>query len=106
MFLFDRKAVRFFRKDSHNWRKKADGKTVRETHEKLKVLCIPALLKHSLADLLTDASVMHQVGSVEMLNCYYAHADRNDGLQVSSTLESQAKVLLHAACYLLVPVRL
>lgn len=37
LFLFDRKAVRFFRKDKHNWRKKADGKTVRETHEKLKV---------------------------------------------------------------------
>jgi hypothetical protein len=37
IFLFDRKAVRFFRKDGHNWRKKADGKTVRETHEKLKV---------------------------------------------------------------------
>ena len=30
--------MRFFRKDGHDWRKKADGKTVRETHEKLKVL--------------------------------------------------------------------
>lgn len=29
--------MRFFRKDGHEWRKKADGKTVRETHEKLKV---------------------------------------------------------------------
>ncbi len=29
--------MRFFRRDNHNWRKKADGKTVRETHEKLKV---------------------------------------------------------------------
>lgn len=57
LFLFDRKAVRFFRKDNHNWRKKADGKTVRETHEKLKV------------------------DNVDMLNCYYAHADRQDGLQ-------------------------
>ncbi len=36
LYLFDRRAVRFFRKDGHNWRKKADGKTVRETHEKLK----------------------------------------------------------------------
>lgn len=35
--MFDRRAVRFFRKDGHSWRKKADGKTVRETHEKLKV---------------------------------------------------------------------
>lgn len=41
LFLFDRKAVRFFRKDNHNWRKKADGKTVRETHEKLKVSTFP-----------------------------------------------------------------
>ena len=40
IFLFDRKSVRFFRKDGHNWRKKADGKTVRETHEKLKVVCM------------------------------------------------------------------
>lgn len=37
MFLFNRKSVRFFRKDGHDWRKKSDGKTVRETHEKLKV---------------------------------------------------------------------
>ena len=37
IFLFDRKAVRFFRKDGHDWQKKKDGKTVRETHEKLKV---------------------------------------------------------------------
>ena len=29
--------MRFFRKDGHDWRKKSDGKTVRETHEKLKV---------------------------------------------------------------------
>ena len=36
LFLFDRKAVRFFRKDGHNWQKKRDNKTVKETHEKLK----------------------------------------------------------------------
>ena len=41
--------MRFFRKDGHEWQKKKDGKTVRETHEKLKV------------------------GNVELLNCYYAH---------------------------------
>lgn len=45
MFLFDRRAVRFFRKDGHSWRKKADGKTVRETHEKLKVGAGPSVLK-------------------------------------------------------------
>ena len=37
LFLFDRKVLRFFRKDSHNWRKKKDGKTVKEAHERLKV---------------------------------------------------------------------
>ncbi|KAF3778001.1 Calmodulin-binding transcription activator 2, partial [Nymphaea thermarum] len=34
LFLFDRKALRYFRKDGHRWRKKKDGKTVREAHEK------------------------------------------------------------------------
>ena len=57
LFLFDRKTVRFFRKDGHNWQKKKDGKTVRETHEKLKV------------------------GNVELLNCYYAHAAEDTKFQ-------------------------
>jgi calmodulin-binding transcription activator len=35
--LYDRKVVRNFRKDGHNWKKKKDGKTVQEAHEKLKV---------------------------------------------------------------------
>lgn len=39
LFLFDRKALRYFRKDGHSWRKKKDGKTVKEAHEKLKVCC-------------------------------------------------------------------
>lgn len=29
--------MRFFRKDGHNWRKKKDGRTVSEAHERLKV---------------------------------------------------------------------
>lgn len=37
LFLYDRKVLRYFRKDGHNWRKKKDGKTVREAHERLKV---------------------------------------------------------------------
>ncbi|XP_078148255.1 calmodulin-binding transcription activator isoform X3 [Carex rostrata] len=37
VFLYDRKVVRNFRKDGHNWRKKKDGKSVQEAHEKLKV---------------------------------------------------------------------
>ncbi|XP_065863920.1 calmodulin-binding transcription activator 3-like isoform X2 [Euphorbia lathyris] len=57
LFLFDRKALRYFRKDGHSWRKKKDGKTVREAHEKLKA------------------------GSVEVLHCYYAHGEDNDSFQ-------------------------
>ena len=36
LFLFNRNVVRSFRKDGHDWRKKTDGRSVRETHEKLK----------------------------------------------------------------------
>ncbi|CAL8460857.1 g388 [Coccomyxa elongata] len=72
LFLFDRRAVRFFRKDGHNWRKKADGKTVRETHEKLKV------------------------GNVEMLNCYYAHADTEEGAQQATRLQRRCYWLLES----------
>ncbi|KAK8616229.1 hypothetical protein V6N13_017787 [Hibiscus sabdariffa] len=57
LFLFDRKVLRYFRKDGHNWRKKKDGKTVKEAHEKLKV------------------------GSIDMLHCYYAHGEENESFQ-------------------------
>ncbi|KAF5743936.1 calmodulin-binding transcription activator 2-like isoform X2 [Tripterygium wilfordii] len=57
LFLFDRKVLRYFRKDCHNWRKKKDGKTVKEAHEKLKV------------------------GSVDVLHCYYAHGEENENFQ-------------------------
>ncbi|XP_020588404.1 calmodulin-binding transcription activator 3-like isoform X2 [Phalaenopsis equestris] len=57
LFLFDRKVLRYFRKDGHNWRKKKDGKTVKEAHEKLKA------------------------GSVDVLHCYYAHGEDNENFQ-------------------------
>lgn len=57
MFLFDRKTLRYFRKDGHNWRKKKDGRTVREAHERLKI------------------------GSVDVLHCYYAHGEDNPSFQ-------------------------
>ncbi|KAH7299477.1 hypothetical protein KP509_24G013800 [Ceratopteris richardii] len=57
LFLFDRKALRYFRRDGHNWRKKKDRKTVREAHERLKA------------------------GSVEVLHCYYAHGEDNENFQ-------------------------
>ncbi|XP_040933789.1 calmodulin-binding transcription activator 3 isoform X4 [Gossypium hirsutum] len=57
LYLFDRKTIRYFRKDGHDWRKKKDGKTVREAHEKLKI------------------------GSVDVLHCYYAHGQFNENFQ-------------------------
>ncbi|WRX21499.1 IQ motif [Theobroma cacao] len=57
LYLFDRKTIRYFRKDGHDWRKKKDGKTVKEAHEKLKI------------------------GSVDVLHCYYAHGQFNENFQ-------------------------
>ncbi|KAL3634643.1 hypothetical protein CASFOL_021697 [Castilleja foliolosa] len=51
--LFDRKKLRNFRKDGHNWKKKKDGKTVKEAHEQLKV------------------------GDKERIHVYYAHGEDN-----------------------------
>ncbi|GFZ13922.1 calmodulin-binding transcription activator 5 [Actinidia rufa] len=48
---FDRKMLRNFRKDGHNWKKKKDGKTVKEAHEHLKV------------------------GNEERIHVYYAHGE-------------------------------
>ncbi|KAK9136583.1 hypothetical protein Sjap_007177 [Stephania japonica] len=75
LFLFDRKALRYFRKDGYSWRKKKDGKTVQEAHEKLKV------------------------GSVDVLHCYYAHGEDNENFQRRSywMLDAQLEhiVLVH-----------
>lgn len=49
--------MRFFRKDGYEWRKKKDGRTVGEAHERLKV------------------------GNVDALNCYYAHGEKNPFFQ-------------------------
>ncbi|XP_076953540.1 calmodulin-binding transcription activator 4-like isoform X2 [Bidens hawaiensis] len=57
LFLFNKRVLRFFRKDGHNWRRKKDGRTVGEAHERLKV------------------------GNVEALNCYYAHGEQNPNFQ-------------------------
>ncbi|RDX66487.1 Calmodulin-binding transcription activator 2, partial [Mucuna pruriens] len=68
LFLFDRKVLRYFRKDGHNWRKKKDGKTVKEAHEKLK-----ASMKFSFVEFV--------VGSIDVLHCYYAHGEENENFQ-------------------------
>uniref|UniRef100_A0A7N1A5B5 CG-1 domain-containing protein n=1 Tax=Kalanchoe fedtschenkoi TaxID=63787 RepID=A0A7N1A5B5_KALFE len=57
LFLYNKRVLRNFRKDGHNWRKKRDGRTVGEAHERLKV------------------------GNVEALNCYYAHGEENPSFQ-------------------------
>ncbi|KAI7749162.1 hypothetical protein M8C21_028217, partial [Ambrosia artemisiifolia] len=57
LFLFNKRVLRFFRKDGHTWRRKKDGRTVGEAHERLKV------------------------GNVEALNCYYAHGEANPNFQ-------------------------
>ncbi|XP_008807442.1 calmodulin-binding transcription activator 4-like [Phoenix dactylifera] len=57
LFLFNRRILRFFRKDGHMWRRKRDGRTVGEAHERLKV------------------------GNVDVLNCYYAHGEQNPYFQ-------------------------
>ena len=44
-FLFDRSVVRLFRSDGHAWRRKSDGRAVRETHEKLKASDSRCLLR-------------------------------------------------------------
>ncbi|KAH7683205.1 P-loop containing nucleoside triphosphate hydrolase protein [Dioscorea alata] len=51
LFLFNRRVLRFFRKDGYVWRKKRDGRTISEAHERLKV------------------------ENVNVLNCYYAHGE-------------------------------
>ncbi|KAK1381622.1 Calmodulin-binding transcription activator 4 [Heracleum sosnowskyi] len=57
LFLFNKRVLRYFRKDGHSWRRKKDGRTVGEAHERLKV------------------------GNAEALNCYYAHGDLNPNFQ-------------------------
>ncbi|CAN8269205.1 unnamed protein product [Cochlearia groenlandica] len=53
IILFDRKMLRNFRKDGHNWKKKKDGRTIKEAHEHLKV------------------------GDEERIHVYYAHGEDN-----------------------------
>ncbi|RZC59781.1 hypothetical protein C5167_007092 [Papaver somniferum] len=57
LFLFNKRVLRFFRRDGYGWRKKKDGRTVGEAHERLKV------------------------GNTEALNCYYAHGEQNPCFQ-------------------------
>ncbi|XP_062185477.1 calmodulin-binding transcription activator 4-like isoform X2 [Phragmites australis] len=57
LFLYNRYVNRYFRRDGHVWRRKKDGRTVAEAHERLKV------------------------GNVDALSCYYAHGEQNPCFQ-------------------------
>ncbi|XP_072998776.1 calmodulin-binding transcription activator 4-like isoform X2 [Typha latifolia] len=57
LFLFNRRVLRYFRNDGHLWRKKKNGKSVAEAHERLKV------------------------DNVDVLSCYYAHGETDPCFQ-------------------------
>ncbi|XP_006652212.1 calmodulin-binding transcription activator 4 isoform X1 [Oryza brachyantha] len=57
LFIYNRRVNRYFRRDGHAWRRKKDGRTVGEAHERLKV------------------------GNVDALSCYYAHGEQNPCFQ-------------------------
>lgn len=57
LFLYNRRVNRFFRRDGYAWRRKKDGRTVGEAHERLKV------------------------GNIDALSCYYAHGEQNPSFQ-------------------------
>ncbi|PIN11506.1 putative protein, contains IPT/TIG domain [Handroanthus impetiginosus] len=57
LYLFNKRVLKFFRKDGHRWRRRKDQRTIAEAHERLKV------------------------GNVEALNCYYAHGEENPNFQ-------------------------
>jgi len=84
--LFDRKMLRNFRKDGHNWKKKKDGKTIKEAHEHLKVsflnvseficafLSSPLQLIYLLFVISVYCSSI-RVGNEERIHVYYAHGE-------------------------------
>ncbi|KAF8063930.1 hypothetical protein N665_1175s0008 [Sinapis alba] len=57
VFLYNKRVLKFFRKDGHQWKRKKDGRAIAEAHERLKV------------------------GNVEALQCYYAHGEHEPSFQ-------------------------
>lgn len=37
LFLYNKRVLKFYRKDGHHWKRKKDGKAIAEAHERLKV---------------------------------------------------------------------
>ncbi|GFP83095.1 calmodulin-binding transcription activator 1 [Phtheirospermum japonicum] len=82
LFLFDRKVLRYFRKDGYNWKKKKDGKTIKEAHEKLKVVSHSLHYVVIFSYLLSCKRRQHiLVSGVDALHCYYAHGEDNENFQ-------------------------
>jgi hypothetical protein len=48
LFLYNRRVNRYFRRDGHTWRRKKDGRTVGEAHERLKVYFMFSLYFYSV----------------------------------------------------------
>ncbi|CAH8362854.1 unnamed protein product [Eruca vesicaria subsp. sativa] len=57
LLFYNKRVLKFFRKDGHQWKKKKDGRAISEAHERLKV------------------------GNVEALQCYYAHGEHEPYFQ-------------------------
>lgn len=76
LFLFNKRVLRFFRKDGHSWRKKKDGRTVGEAHERLKVTTF--VRKYCVVDIATDFfwekyGVFH-MDSMNPQNIYFSYS--------------------------------
>lgn len=37
VLLYNKRVLKFFRKDGHQWKRKKDGRAIAEAHERLKV---------------------------------------------------------------------
>ncbi|URE08141.1 IQ calmodulin-binding motif [Musa troglodytarum] len=89
LFLFDRKVLRYFRKDGHNWRKKKDGKTVKEAHERLK-----DKPSHSYAK---DVEEVVQV--TQMDNLFTSSSATSQGQLPSQTMDTDSPISAHTSEY-------
>lgn len=67
LFLFNKRVLRFFRRDGHNWRKKKDGRTVQEAHERLKVCYTCKYLVHGCFLYFLSIQLMGEIDSIFIL---------------------------------------
>ena len=96
MLLYNKRVLKFFRKDGHQWKRKKDGRAIAEAHERLKVslllqfvamlmyFCFQVILFATLDmffKVAYDVCLCEQVGNVEALQCYYAHGELEPSFQ-------------------------